>query len=252
MARFALASNALPHFTAAVSVADRVRAALMSRCDAAPVFAGRGADDGERLTGHRHAFVLPEANGAHGRVTHVTVFAEMGFEDSSRAALESLTRVWGRGGHDIQLVLIGVGLPEDFAGSAIQAGQCALVTRSMVWESRTPFVPTRHPKCSRAGQPKLDEHGLHVGSPEHDLRRLLMELGLPQPVRVEPIASTPLGGKHVRWAQFHTERKQRSGRRAAAVGSGFRLHFAAPIRGPIALGYGAHFGLGGFVPAGAY
>ena len=36
---------------------------------------------------------------------------------------------------------------------------------------------------------------------------------------------------------------------ATRSGFGFRLSFASPIPGPLALGYGSHFGLGLFVPA---
>ena len=32
------------------------------------------------------------------------------------------------------------------------------------------------------------------------------------------------------------------------AGAAFRLTFAEPVRGPLALGFGAHFGLGLFVP----
>lgn len=37
--------------------------------------------------------------------------------------------------------------------------------------------------------------------------------------------------------------------RAGVHGVGFRVVFPVAVRGPIAVGYGAHFGLGHFVPA---
>ena len=36
------------------------------------------------------------------------------------------------------------------------------------------------------------------------------------------------------------------GRRAGSVGYGFRIEFPESVQGPVALGYGAHFGMGGF------
>lgn len=255
VARFALASAALPRLTEALAVAEKVRLALLKWADGAPVFAGHNADG--PLRGHRHAFFLPEANGRQGRITHITVYAEMGFEESALRALHRLPKVWGHGGHDIQTVLIGVGTPESFAGERgtfteddLEAGRCPLLATSPVWISRTPFVSTRHPKATRRGEPKLDERGLQIGSPEHDLRRLLRELdrGYPEPLHVQPLAGTHLGGKAVRWSAFRTQRAEGEGRRASGVAYGFRIEFPRPVRGPIAVGYGAHFGLGVFAP----
>ena len=45
-----------------------------------------------------------------------------------------------------------------------------------------------------------------------------------------------------------TLRKSGDGRRSTATGYGFRVEFPEPVRGPIAVGYGAHFGLGVFAP----
>lgn len=242
-ARFALASQVLPRLTECLSLADRVRAALMSRSNAIPVFSGKD-EHSNPLEGNRHAYILPEANGPHGRITHVTLYAPMGFDDRARRAMDTLRNVWGRGDHAVQLVLLGVGKPEDFAGTNLAAGQCPLFVESDTWVSRTPFVPTRHPK------PKRDEHGLQIGSPEHDLRRLLRSANFPEPVSVEPVDTTELGGKRVRWLEFKTLRHRGEGARSTHRGFGFRVVFPEAVRGPIAVGYGAHFGLGGFGPGG--
>ncbi len=249
VARFALAGAVLPRLTEAVAVAERLRQGLLSQGGGVPVFTGRDSG-GTILRGHGHAFILPEANGRHGRLTHFTVYAETGFREEARRALHRLTKVWGHGDHDVQTVLIGVGTPESFAGWDLDAGECPLLVASTVWVSRTPFVPTRHPKATRRGEPKLDDRGLQIGSPEHDVRRLLRELGrdLPEPVRVERIAGTHLGGKAVRWSAFRSRRNEGEGRRVGGVAYGFRIEFPRPVSGPIAVGYGAHFGLGVFVP----
>jgi CRISPR-associated protein Csb2 len=247
VARFAFAGQVLPRLTDAILLADRVREALLRHSDGSPVFLGRDAS-GSPLSGHEHAFILPEANGRHGRITHVTLFARMGFDERARAALERLHTLWQRGGHDLQLVLLGVGAPEDFAGSRKEAGQCPLLVSSDVWESRTPFIPTRHEKRKRSGQPSLDEAGRVRGSPEHDLIRLLVGQGFPPPTSVELIDHTLLGGKPTRWLSFRSERKRGHGRRASTSGVGFRIAFPQPVQGPVAVGYGSHFGLGCFVP----
>lgn len=251
-ARFALAGKVPPSLTDALSFAEKVRDALMRNSDGAPVFSGRRSREGELLSGHRHAFILPEANGRDGRVTHLTLYAPMGFQGSARKALDVLTRVWERGGYEVQLILLGVGRPADFAGLDLQAGHCPLLATATTWVSRTPFVPTRHPKTYRDGRPKLNPDGLQIASPEHDLRRLLRENGFPDPRTVEPLRDTLVGGKPTRWLAFRTLRRKGGGRRAPVPGCGFRVVFPQPVTGPLALGYGAHFGLGTFAPEGVY
>lgn len=247
-ARFAVAGQVPPQLTECLSLADRVRTALMSRSDGAQVFSGK-SEAGEPLQGNRHAFILAEANSRHGRISHVTLYAPMGFDDTARSAMDGLRNVWGRGGHDVQLVLLGVGHPEDFAGMNVGVGQCTLFATSNTWVSRTPFIPTRHAKATRRGEPKLDDNGLQVGSPQHDLRRLLRAEGFPEPVNVTPVESTNLGGKQVRWLEFRTLRQSGVGARSTNRGFGFRVVFPTMVRGPVAVGYGAHFGMGVFEPA---
>jgi CRISPR-associated protein Csb2 len=248
VARFALAGSVLPRLTEAALEAEKIRTVLLKHSDGAPVFSGRDPVSGALLSGHAHALVLPESNGRHGRVTHVTLFARMGFDERARAAIERLRVVWQRSGHDLQLALLGVGQPIDFGGVRVEAGQCPLLATSRVWVSRTPFVPTRHEKRSRRGEPRTDEHGLTVGSPTHDAIRLLLAQGFPRPAAVEPLTGTALGGKPTRWLAFRTERRRGDGRRGGGLAVGFRLRFDRPVTGPIAIGYGAHFGLGTFVP----
>lgn len=247
VARFALSSAVLPHVSDVVSVAERVRMALNSHSDAAAVFSGK-SPDGQPLAGHRHAFLIPEAaDPRHARITHVTLYAPMGFDDRARHALESVRKVWSRHrGHDLQVLLVGLGQPSDLAGTNLGAGESPVLAESRVWISRTPFVPTRHPKTS-GGEPRLDANGIQVGSPEHELRRLLELRGLPAPTSVESTPEAVVAGERIRWLKFHTARTG-GGRRAARTGAGFRIIFAEPVQGPLALGFGAHFGLGVFVP----
>ncbi len=249
VARFALAGQVPPRLTHALYLAVDVRKCLMSLSGADPVFSGK-TSDGEPRRGNQHTFVLPEAyegGGEHGRVSHVTLYAPMGFDDAAREAIQNVRRLWSKHGHPQQLVLLGMGKPEDFAGDNTEAGQCPLFSTSSTWVSRTPFVPTRHAKFTRAGVEKKDDRGMQIGSPEHDLCRLLVEAGHPEPESVERLESTILGGKPTPWLQFKTVRKDGDGARASNHGFGFRVRFPHAVTGPIAVGYGAHFGLGVFV-----
>lgn len=243
VARFAVASQVLPRLTQTISVAERIHQSLVKLSGNAPVFTGLDAD-GKPLQSHRHAWILCETSDERGSITRVALHAPMGFDGRARRALDQMRRVWGHGGHDLQLILLGVGQPDDFTDVSFFA-------EATEWRSLTPFVPTRHAKVRRTGQPKLDEHGLQIGSPEHDLCRLIQEAGLPRPARIERMATGKIGGKPVRWLAFHRERKHGNGSRAGQMGYGFRVTFPKPVRGPLSFGYAAHFGLGLFVPAAA-
>jgi CRISPR-associated protein Csb2 len=242
VARFAVSSAVLPRLTRAVSVAERIHQSLVKFSDQAPVFTGKA--HGQPLQGHQHAFIFCEANGPRDAITHVTVHAPMGFDDAPRHALEVLARsgVWGHGGHDLQLVLLGLGDAGTFA-------DCPLFGPAKVWRSLTPFVSTRHPKTHRDGRPKLDADGWWLGSPMQDLRRLLTEAGRPLPTKLEPLDTIPVGSRRLRPLEFQTDRFHGEGRRGSQAGAAFKLTFAEHVTGPLALGYGAHFGLGLFVPA---
>jgi CRISPR-associated protein Csb2 len=246
VARYAIASAVLPRITQTISVAERVHQSLVKFSSNASVFTGREAD-GSLATGHRHAHIFCESSGEHrDAITHVTIYAPMGFDTEARTALKRLHSVWGHGGHDLQLVLLGFGDRGDFAPT--ESG-CTQFSACTTWQSLTPFVPTRHPKNHRDGRPKIDAEGWHVGSPEHDLRRLIRERGdLPVPQRIERRPTIEVSGRSLRCIEFQRERKHGNGSRGDTLGYSFKLVFPQPVTGPLAFGYGSHFGLGLFVP----
>lgn len=128
VARFAVASKVPRRLTEALYVAERMRKALMSKSDAAPVFSGRG-DDNQPNRRHEHAYILAEANGRGDEITHLTVYARMGFDPVARRALDTVRRIWG-GAALLDVVLLGVGDKEGFAGVDVRAGQCPLLATS--------------------------------------------------------------------------------------------------------------------------
>lgn len=236
VARFAVTSPVPPLLTESLSFAERIHQALVSKSDARTVVLRGKSDDHTPLAGHQHVHIFCEAQGRDKRrVTHVTLWAPMGFDREAETALGQLRRVFSRSDHMAQLVLLGVGTEAD-NGSPLFAW-------SRVWKSLTPFVPTRHPKPR-----KLDGAGRVVGSPEHDLVRLLTATGRPEPVSVTPLPWINLGGHRTSWLEFRTQRHHGGGIRAANRGWGFQIEFAEEVQGPISVGYGSHFGLGLFVP----
>jgi CRISPR-associated protein Csb2 len=247
IARYAVSSAVLPLLTDALAVGERLRQAMIARADphgpaVLALFSGKDSD-GQPLEGNTHAYYLPADDDQDGRIDHVIVWAPRGFDPGARLALESLERLWGKGGHDLYLALIGLGSASDFGGLRHERkqGTSPLLGKGKVWESRTPVVLPRHPKFRR---------GRWVDTPEEQVMRLLTllphEEPLPEPVEIEPVEGTP-AGTLLPWYRFRRQRLRGSGRRADERGYGFRLRFREPVQGPIAIGYGAHMGLGQFV-----
>jgi len=252
VARYAVTSKSPVYLTETILLAEKIHAALVSISNASNVFTGCD-NQGKPLQGNRHAHIFCESNkglgkGNGGEITHTTIYAPMGFESNDQKALEDLSEVWGENCLEIYLILLGLGQPQDFGGPDQGNAQCPLLSRSQIWVSRTPFVPTRYPKVTRAGEAKVDTAGLQIGSPEHEIRRLLKLEHLPEPTLVDPTAYTVLGQRQTGWSIFRRLRCKGDGRRAGNCGYGFRIEFSQLVQGPIAIGYGAHFGLGLFVP----
>lgn len=252
VARFAVTTRVPLRLTTGLLMAEKVHRHLVRLTEGrpAPVFTGQDAVSRAPLADHQHAHLFWEGWGRpDGGVTHLTIYAPMGFDDVACEVLRQLPTAGLHDLGDLRLALIGLGSAADFAGLRGEAGQCPLLVESAVWRSVTPFVPTRLPKFTRAGAPRLDEvSGLQKGSPEHDLRRLVEAAGLPSLLAVEPVAAGRVGGAETPWHHFRTQRIHGEGSRGRSAGHGFRLRFAAPVRGPLALGYAAHFGLGLFGP----
>ena len=103
--------------------------------------------------------------------------------------------------------------------------------------SVTPFVP---PRYYRRGRGEIADWLIE------EVRRECGHHGIPHPIHVNFIPKLSGNrGRDFRWLEF---RRNRQGDRAQ-IGYGFEMEFAQPITGPIALGYGCHFGLGLFMPA---
>jgi CRISPR-associated protein Csb2 len=185
----------------------------------------------------------------------------MGFDIEDERAFGRLAQrgLWGKDGNDLQLVLLGVGRPVEFGGLNAKAGLSQILHTSNHWISRTPFVLTRH--LARKGIPGRD-----AIAADPQLRESLIELvrfelrqreqfqNLADETQIEPIldleqSGTWLGGHFTSWLKFRRERLTGGGHRAGPNGFGIRLKISEHVTGPIALGYGCHFGLGQFIPA---
>jgi CRISPR-associated protein Csb2 len=246
VARFAISSAVLPRITQAISVAERMHQTLAKRSDGkscARVFIGKEAN-GEPLKGHQHTHIFCELGEKRDSIGYITLYAPMGFDHDAQQVIEDVQRkaLWGHGGHDLELILLGFGDVDTF--------DIPIFSKAKRWTSFTPFVPTRHAKHYADGRPKLDEDGWPIGSPAQDLRRLLKEdHGLiPKTISQPDTKITIRPERTLRTLQFQTERNHGNGKRGHQSGVGLTVEFDQEIQGPLALGYGSHFGLGLFVP----
>lgn len=255
---------ALPLVRHALWQGERLHSAWVKRAgdgDQTPSPCVTGTMGGQRLEGHEHAYVLPLNLGHSGKLDHMLVYSRMGLDCSALAALRRVLKTYGAGLPPIFVSLVGVGQVEDLSEEVPQ------LRLSRTWVSFTPFVPPRYVKKSGknalAGQirAELESRGID------GLTTVEFETAGPTPgdepgqysaadrfwLALSRGSSSDRGSVprlSARWRHFRRER-QKEGRQAPrqALALGLRLSFAEDVRGPIALGYGSHFGLGQFVPA---
>ena len=280
VARYLLAGRPQPRIEDAVRIGELMRAAALSKFGweqdprtgrsrplAPPEISGRGEGNTPlRDARHSHAFWLPEDADGDGLIDHVCVYAAIGFDDRVRAALDRLTRLWVRTGapgdadsesggrREWRLALEGFGTCDEFAQAS------ALFRRARTWQSATPFLPTGHLKRtwdSHHARRMLDGDQ-PVGGPlaeatgyPREVRRLLQRRAMlsglhVEQLHVELLPHIKLHGAPRRPLQFHRFRSRGRETATNAHGALLRLRFPKDVRGPVALGYGCHFGLGLF------
>ena len=229
---YALDSRQLPSILTTLEVAERFRRKLMGihkyivgdPARVAQKFSGKDAA-GRPLTGHHHLYLLPLDRDGDGRIDHMIAACRQPLDHDEQIALDRLDSLWQlKGKPDIRFTPIRWGRLEDLFPAATRL------------RSATPFVPPRNHRRGR---------GTFSQWLARELAREASNHGLPIPRRVVemPILSQA-DGRHVRWIQFRRNRKGADVR----MGFGFALEFDVPVVGPFAIGYGAHFGLGQFVP----
>ena len=222
--RMRLTGDRLPPPHWAPEVAERARRATLGRARRLYGAGGvptvlSGHDTGGPSRGHGHAFWLPEDADRDGRLDHLTVHvpamdgAALAALLAADIAIRSRRESWRAQWH-----WIGRSDDGDAPG--------ALLGSAAAWVSLTPYVGPWHEK------PRFTLADM--------LRRECRARGLPPPLEVDPAGDDTSGRTAPRW------RWRRSAPPGTGRGSRWRLVFGAPVRGPLALGYGCHFGLGLF------
>ncbi|MGE0790184.1 MAG: type I-U CRISPR-associated protein Csb2 [Sandaracinaceae bacterium] len=220
-----------------VELGDALHRAVLSRAGdaASSTLTGRGAHGKPRSDGHRHAHFLPFDERGDGFLRHCLVYAEEGFSSDDLDAIAAVNTLRRPRRAALRTYVLESGTLEGFGAMSIVGDD-----DTRVWTSATPFLLPRHPK--RRG-------GSTVDGPEDQLRRELEQRRatgeLPAIVSLDRLDRLELRERApLRWLEF----KRWRGARKPSVphGYGFRIEFEAPVRGPLALGFGSHFGLGLF------
>lgn len=245
VARFVLAGKPRPSIFDTVKIAEIMRLATMAkwRGELPPShISGRTSDGPLREAQHTHAFWLPEDADGDGLIDHMIIFARAGFAAAERAKMGALTKLWiehgapdedgERGLKEWRLALEGFGRPKDFAESR-------LLRSATLWRSITPYLRPRFGPSTK-------------NETESQIRRELNLRGFPEPTRVQidsldrPQIQLSDDGKSVPAIKFRRTRSRFRLTQPDSLGCSVRIEFIGPIEGPLALGFGAHFGLGLF------
>jgi len=242
-ARFVLYGKPLPRIEDAVRIGEALRTATMGCAkrllgpDALPSMLS-GHDLGEHNR-HAHAFWLPDPN-ERGEIENALVHAPGGLSPEAMRVLTNLQEIRRGEGEPLRLML------EGFGAASLFDKATPLTGASTIWRSVTPYLHPWHLKKPEMRRPEATATAI-LGQ----LRRewCARGSGLPDIVEIRELPSIQHGGRALRPLHFHRFRRKSGLIQPDTLGRLIELRFAQRVRGPIALGFACHFGLGLFVPA---
>lgn len=254
--------HALPPMTRSLPQAELLHGALVSlaarRGSAPPELTGCD-ENGEPLRGpHEHAHINPLDLDGDGHLDHILIWTQpmhnggLGLGGDAQSAIRSVRRTFTKGGVEaLRLALAATGDLDELVRLPGKYGKrmARIAGSATIWQSATPFVPARHVKAR--GKNTI----------EGQIRAELRWRRLPEPVAVQQLAPIPRGRSNNAArgdatagdgrTKLHPFRhfiliRARGPAPPVACGFAIRVTFDQPVTGPIALGYGSHFGLGLF------
>ena len=244
IARFTLAGPQRPSIEDTIVIAEVVRKTVMAKFGfaddrkgqplAPPAISGKDRHGRPLATGsHEHGFFLPEDADQDGLIDHVILYVPSGLCASTCKRLEEVTKIYlPKGRHERRnkqwrLALEGFGDQDSFRDSPLLAS-------ARKWVSVTPYLMPWHPKK-------------HFGVPEMIARECkIRNLPAPETVEMLPAGRTVNGDRALQFRRF---RARQGLSQPDKQGAFVKLTFGEPVRGPLALGFACHFGLGLFRPA---
>ena len=213
-------------------VADLVRRAAMSkfhqlfkRSDIPYTISGHSADP----LNHSHALWMPHDQDGDGLIDHVAVYARGGFGRAEMQALGKIADIYN------DSVRMRVHFKR-FRGMHELGQKCKLFEKHNKWKSVTPYYPPRHIKKNHDIKDQV-EWEMSEGNLPGDLESVRIDSS--PTIEIHKNKKTPV-------KEFENRRNGKGP--TTGMGVSLEINFKKPIRGPLALGYGKHFGLGMFVP----
>lgn len=243
--RWRLVGDDLPSITAALRVGTAARAAIYRGADARGLLPLPDSFHTGSGHNHAHAFWLTEDADDDGRIDHVLLFAASGLP---RPLIPVLAESWR-----IELADLGRWhLAPDWMGQRVPG---ALFGPARLWISGTAYVtPLERTRKKRNGEIEVLDAAAQLRW-EIGMRRL--------GARLNDLAITPdiiRGHKIIHARDFSLKARVLSAKSRGAAPPehwnpppdaelvGAQLVFSRPVWGPLAFGFGAHFGLGLFEP----
>lgn len=229
--------NALPPLRYGLLHAERIHEALVRLAsDPGPPPSELTGQDVDRkpLSNHAHLYIQPLDLDQDQRIDHILLRARSGISAESQAAIRQFRKLVVKGQEPLRVATAGAGELEDLiAGFAeLRRTQSA----SQYWCSTTPFVPVRHQKAR--GRNTL----------ANQIRDELQSHGITAPLKavhlIGPDRPDAWGQRATHLRHFNLQRQSSPPKQA--YGYTLVMEFTVPASGPIAIGYGSHFGLGQF------
>lgn len=178
---------------------------------------------GERLSNrHHHTHFVPQRD--RDRIESFVVWSPSGFTRGELVATSAVKILWTRWSEKISVEI-------RFTGNSKQSDS-VLFSEGEIWRSVTPFVLPLHPRIKKGVWKKAP--------PDQQIARELKLREMPEPLSIRKLSRAELD-----WQEFNLWRG--NGNRFGYA-SGYELGFGKPIKGPLLLGYGSHYGLGHFLP----
>ena len=248
--RFALSGRVLPPVTDTLLWGDLARVSVMSRYgrqnggSMSELLCGKD-QTGRPLKGHRHAFYLPTDEDGDGQLDHLTVWIPGGMSVKEFGAIVSLNSLYaGDAVSELELAYAGHGTETNFEDAS------PIFRTSSTWRSLTPYVLPRHVKYRGAKSSRRVIDGPEDQIAREIAVRLEGKPGLDGITIVDRRAPlTPLIEGDSSGFRPHQFFRRRRGGSSGGGAFNFGLLFAEQVRGPLALGFGCHYGLGAFAPA---
>ncbi len=175
---------------------------------------------------HEHFFYIPADSLNRGVIDSFFIYGKGGFDSKTIGTLEKFKTMKSEKGQQWSFILENFGTVQDFSNRS------SLFQKSCLWQSVYPYL---HPWHKKKNFGIFDQ-----------LKKECEKRGLPKLEDIQLVPYLSKNEKRFYPFQFKKIRTKKDLKQADKQGGFWRLKFAKPVQGPLALGFACHFGLGLF------